>query len=138
MQICGSNCRLFLICFWLSNDDVCNVSTMNSFFFQYCMSHSIVSSCIHCWDLKTIIILFSSKFLLKSKFQPMSVSAHRRTVCYGFSRTYTRCISGQSCQCSEWQQRESPTIPNMVHTYLAVNVWTILCVDSNSYHARHS
>lgn len=33
MQICGSYSGLFLICFWLSNDDVCDVSIMNSLFF---------------------------------------------------------------------------------------------------------
>lgn len=33
MQISGSKSNLFLICFWLSNDDVCDVAIMNSLFF---------------------------------------------------------------------------------------------------------
>lgn len=140
IQICSSNSGLFLICVWLSNDDVCDVSIMNSLFFSILHESQQRHSCIHCQHLKTITSLFRSKFPLKSKVQPTSVSAHKPTLCYGFFRTYILCISRQACQCFEWQQGLSPTTPSMVHTtpIFAVDVWTIPCIDSISCHARHS
>lgn len=50
------------------------------FFFSILHESQQRHSCIHCQHLKTITSLFRSNFLLKSKFQPTSVPAHKRAL----------------------------------------------------------